>query len=807
MPIPVKHLFTYSINEAEYAFLKQGMRVAVPFGKTKIYTALVHHVHQNPPTAYEAKEIYQIVDEFPVVSEKQIQLWEWIASYYQCYLGEIFRAAIPSSFLLESETILSINTSYDAAIDLDVIQDKISNAIKLHGQLSISDVQVLLDKKNVLLHVKPLIDVGYIQVKEEIYDTYKPKLLKFLRLQEQYKDSAILEELVESLNRAKKQREIILAYLQLEITTKKPVAVSEVLKKANSSSAIVKALEKKGVFEIYTLQTDRVSFDGKEHPLKELNTAQQEAFEAIEKGFSTQKTILLHGVTSSGKTEVYAHLMQKVLAQGKQVLFLLPEIALTAQLISRLQKYFANKITVFHSKYSMNERVEAYRNILANKDKAQLIIGVRSAVFLPFQNLGLIIVDESHETSYKQYDPAPRYHARDVAIVLSRLFKANILLGSATPSIESFYNAQIGKYQLVSLTKRHGNVQLPKIELVDLKDKYKRKRMQGHFSDRLIKAIEEALELKEQIILFQNRRGYAPIVSCNTCGTSPQCPNCDVSLNFHKYTNRLQCHYCGYQHAMLIKCMACGTPNLDTKGFGTEQIEQELKDLFPKAKTARMDLDTTRGKHAYQKLISKFEKQDIDILVGTQMLSKGLDFGNVTLVGVLSADAMLNFPDFRAHERSFQLLVQVAGRAGRKEKQGLVLIQSFNPYHQILQQVSTNNYLQMYKEQLHERHQFHYPPFYRTIKIVLKHRNFNTVEEGSRWLYTSLYNSFREQVLGPTTPSIGRIRNDYIRHLIIKIPPKQSIKRTKEIIEKAKNTFQAIPLYRAIRFNLDVDNY
>ena len=504
---------------------------------------------------------------------------------------------------------------------------------------------------------------------------------------------------------------------------------------------------------------------------------------------------------------MYTKLIQEVLDQGKQVLFLLPEIALTTQIITRLQIYFGNKISVFHSKYSINERVEVWRNVLENKSKAQIILGARSSVFLPFSNLGLIIVDEEHETSYKQFEPSPRYNARDAAIVLAKIHKAKILLGSATPSLESYFNAKQNKYGLVELNRRHGNVLLPKIELIDVKEKYRIKEMNGHFSNRMLKLIQDALDNKEQVILFQNRRGYSPVVECKTCGVSPECPNCDVTLTYHKFKHELRCHYCNYLRSMPNSCGACGSNTLDTKGFGTEQIELELKKLFPNFKIGRMDLDTTRGKHGYQRIIGAFESKEIDVLVGTQMLSKGLDFDNVSLVGVLNADTMLNFPDFRAHERAYQMMVQVSGRAGRSRKQGNVAIQTYNPLHQILQQVSTTNYVNMYDEQLQERWQYNYPPYYRLMKITLKHRDYNKVDSGINWLFKALQQSFGDYVLGPSAPAVSRIRNQYIKNLIIKIPPKQSLAETKKHITKIRNTFEAVKDFRPIRFITDVDAY
>jgi primosomal protein N' (replication factor Y) len=541
--------------------------------------------------------------------------------------------------------------------------------------------------------------------------------------------------------------------------------------------------------------------------LKVLNKFQEKALTEIRESFTKKEVTLLHGITSSGKTEVYTKLIQEVLDKGKQVLFLLPEIALTTQIITRLQFYFGDQISVFHSKYTMNERVEVWNNVLENKTKAKIILGARSSIFLPFSNLGLIVVDEEHETSYKQFEPSPRYNARDAAIVLAKIHHAKVLLGSATPSLESYFNAQQNKYGFVELNRRFGNVLLPKIELIDVKEKHRKKEMKGHFSDRLLKCIQEALNEKEQVILFQNRRGFSPVVECKTCGVSPQCPNCDVSLTYHKFKHELRCHYCNYQRPMPNNCGACGSNALDNKGFGTEQIELELKELFPDYKIGRMDLDTTRGKHGYQKIIGAFEAREIDVLVGTQMLSKGLDFDNVSLVGILNADTMLNFPDFRAHERAYQMMVQVSGRAGRSKKQGNVAIQTYNPYHQILQQVSTTNFGEMYKEQLQERWQYKYPPYYRLIKITLKHKDYNRVDTGVNWLTKALQNSFGEYVLGPTAPAVSRIRNQYIKNIVIKIPPKQSLISTKKQLQKIKNTFEAVSDFRPIRFITDVDAY
>mgnify|MGYP001063719225 FL=1 len=782
------------------------MRVAVSFGKSKMYTGLVLNIHTNAPTLYEAKEIHQILDEIPLVNEKQLQHWQWIANYYMCSLGDVYRASLPSAFLLESETIIYKN---DAFLDETILADNeflIYEALQQQSQLTIHQVIAILGKKKVMPIVNALLKKEAIVIKEEIYEQYKPKLVKYVRLHKNYTSDDSLGKLLEELSNAKKQREAVLGFFQL-LTTKKPIKAKDLEEKAVVSSNILKSLVDKEILEFYHIQIDRVQYKGDTNDLKVLNKFQEKALSEIKETFKEKDVTLLHGITSSGKTEVYTKLIQEVLDEGKQVLFLLPEIALTTQIIVRLQYYFGEQISVFHSKYSINERVEVWNNVLNNKPKARIILGARSSVFLPFSNLGLIVVDEEHETSYKQFEPSPRYNARDAAIVLAKIHKAKILLGSATPSLETYYNAQQNKYGFVELNRRHGNVQLPKIELINVKEKYRKKEMKGHFSDRLLALIQEALDLKEQVILFQNRRGYSPVVECKTCGVSPECPNCDVTLTFHKFKHELRCHYCSYQRAMPNSCGACGSNTLDTKGFGTEQIELELKEIFPAFKIGRMDLDTTRGKHGYQKIIGAFEAKEIDVLVGTQMLSKGLDFENVSLVGILNADTMLNFPDFRAHERGYDMMVQVSGRAGRSKKQGNVAIQTYNPFHQILQQVSTTNYKEMYKEQLQERYQYKYPPYYRLIKITLKHRDYNKVDSGVNWLFKALYSSFGEHVLGPTAPAVARIRNQYIKNIIIKIPPKQGLVHTKSQITKIRNTFEAVADFRPIRFIIDVDAY
>jgi primosomal protein N' (replication factor Y) (superfamily II helicase) len=819
LPLSLAKTFTYRVSEAEFHYIKKGMRVAVPFGKTKMYTALVIEIHQNQPSLYEAKEIHEILDEKPLVTEIQIAHWKWIATYYMCAIGDVYRGAMPSALLLESETVIS--QKQDLFIDETQLSDDeflIYQALQQQSTLKIQDIIAILNKKNILPILQKLIDKNIVVLQEEISESYKPKLVRYLRLHPKYETNAGLGELMETLKSANKQREMVMRYFQLSMSEKnrvetqqniaKPISVKKLVEASNASLAVVKALIEKEIFEDYFIQEDRVNFTGREQEIAlQLSIAQETAFKGIKESFTQNEVCLLHGVTSSGKTEIYIKLIEEYLELGKQVLYLLPEIALTTQLVGRLRVYFGDKVAVFHSKYNNNERVEVWKQVLNNAEKAQVIIGARSALFLPFYNLGFVIVDEEHEQTFKQVDPAPRYHARDAAIVLAHSHQAKVLLGSATPSLETFFNAQSGKYGFVEISERFGNVQMPNIELVDLKDKYFRKRMTGHFSDTLIDEITLALSLGEQVILFQNRRGYSPIIECITCGHVPQCQQCDVSLTYHKHKNQLRCHYCGYSMSKPTHCHCCSSIDLTTKGFGTEQIEQELISIFPSAKTGRMDQDTTRGKFGFEKIIDSFKNREIDILVGTQMLAKGLDFNNVSLVGILNADNMLYHPDFRAFERSYQMMTQVSGRSGRSEKQGKVIIQTYNPNHNTIQQVTNNDYIGMYKEQLYDRQIYKYPPYFRIIKITLKHRDFDKLKEGAMWLYQVMSQNLTMPVLGPEEPAISRIRNEYIRTILVKIPQDRPIGSTKKTIQKILNSFEAVATFRAIKISLNVDFY
>ena len=808
LPIPLAKLFTYQISREQSSLIVPGMRVAVPFGKRKIYTSIAVKVHEHPPEAYVAKAIEQVVDELPTVNRIQLQHWQWMADYYMCTLGEVIRAALPKPFLLESETVI---TRYqETVIDESKLNDEeflIFEALENQSSLSISDVMLITERKNVLPLLNTMIERKLIEVKESLYNRYRPKTVRYVQFSNKYQNDDQLSSLLDELTRAPKQREAVMHLFQLQSGQGGLVKVADLLSRSGCSSAIIKSLLDKGVLEEKTLREDRVAFEQfNEKKDFELSDHQGKAYHQIKTAFNQNKPALLHGITASGKTEVYLKLIEEALRQEKQILYLLPEIALTTQLINRLQLFFGNRIAVYHSKYSANERVEVWNNVNKGKKKAQVVLGARSSLFLPFKELGLIVIDEEHEASFKQFDPAPRYHARDAAMVLAKLHDAKVVLGSATPSLESYKNAKEGKYGLSTMSERYGKVLLPDIQLIDIKEATRKKRMKGHFSEMLIEHIHGAFDEGEQIIFFQNRRGFAPVIECSTCGHSERCPNCDVSLTFHQKKNQLRCHYCGYYEVVPLSCKACGNNTLDKLGFGTEQVQEELETLFPKVKVARMDLDTTRGKNAYQKLISSFEKQEIDILVGTQMVTKGLDFRNVGLVGILNADTLLNFPDYRAHERSYQLLTQVAGRAGRTSKRGKVLIQTYNPYHKILQQVTTNSYAEMFSEQLFEREQFKYPPSLKIIKVTLKSKDFNRLNEASAWMAKSLRNSFGDWVLGPEAPLVSRIRRDYLKNLLVKIPNGSSTSKTKKGIKRIQKSFDAISMFKNVRLVYDVDH-
>jgi primosomal protein N' (replication factor Y) len=808
LPIPLERNFTYEVGDALAPVLRRGMRVAVPFGKSKLYTGLVVGLQADPPSAYTAKEVFQVLDEAPLVSDLQLKFWDWMASYYMCTRGEVFRSAVPGILLLESETRVWASPGWEGPAEApEPNEDLILGALRHEKMLRISEIASLVGLKNPLPLVSRMLKKGMIRVQEALGEGYRPKQVRFIRLHPRYAGEAALEELLNTLSRAPKQTEVLLHLFQLQQGVQKPVRGSQLEKQVGTSRSVIKALIDKEVLEEYALQQDRVTFQGEEPEggLAILNPQQERALGEIRAFFAEPRPVLLYGVTASGKTEVYSHLIAEALDRGEQVLYLVPEIALTAQLVGRLQDLFGSRVAAFHSRQSQEERAEVWYHLQKGGRKASIVLGARSALFLPFENLGLVLIDEEHENSYKQFDPAPRYHARDAAIFLATYWGARVLLGSATPSVESYHNAHTGKYGLVTIRERYGGVLLPEMELVNLAEAYRKKQMDGHFSHRLREAMAETLAQQRQVILFQNRRGYSPIVECMSCGHVPGCPNCDVSLTYHQHRGQLRCHYCGFHRPLETECQACGNSTLDTKGLGTEQVAAELAELFPEARASRMDLDSTRGKHAFSRIIEAFEAREVQVLVGTQMVTKGLDFGNVGLVGIMNADTLLNYPHFRAHERCFQLLTQVAGRAGRKDFRGLVLIQTYNPYHQILKQVTTGDYEGMYRDQLYEREQFQYPPRVRLIKVTLQHREWNRVEEGAAWFAGSLRGVFAQGVLGPEYPPVSRIRNRYHKQILIKIPPGQSLVQTKNSIRRIQKSFDAISAYRSIRLVYNVD--
>lgn len=808
LPLNIKHLLTYKLDDDIVEQCQIGSRVAVPLGKKKLYTAVIVNIHKNKPLHYEAKPVNEVLDSFPILNTSQLKLFRWIKTYYLSSYGEILKACLPSALLIQSETLLQLNESVELS-DIETTDDEyiLIEAIEKHTQLKMSEAQKILGKTSGLKVVNKLVERNILSIDKQVKRNYKPKLLKYIRIAEEYESADGLKELIENLGRAEKQKEAVLTYFKLKAGTKKPLLKKAILDEINGSSSVIKSLVDKNIFEEYTIQHSRI--EKKEADKNKnliLSPAQKSAYRQIKENFKNIETVLFKGITSSGKTEIYLKLIEEVLSKKAQVLYLLPEIALTTQLIKRIQNQFGQRVLVYHSKYSANERVEVYKSILGSHD-AQVIVGTRSSIYLPFQNLKLIIVDESHENSYKQFDPSPRYNTRDCAIVLGGIHKAKVLLGSATPSLESYYNSETEKFGYVELNKRYGDVKPPVIQTIDLKEKYKRKKMKGHFSDELVEKINATLSNGKQVIIFQNRRGYSPVIECLTCGHSPQCPHCDVSLTLHKFNNTLRCHYCGYKMALQKSCLSCGSKDIDAMGFGTEQIEQEAKQLFEKASIKRMDLDTTRGKYDFEKLIAGFENLEIDILIGTQMLTKGLDFRNVDLVAVMHADGLFHFPNFRAFEKSYQLLTQVSGRAGRTKEQGQVYIQTFQPNHRVIQNVINEDYSALYNAEMEQRKHFNYPPYYKLIKLTFKSKDYNRLNEAAEWVAVYLKQIFNQNILGPEFPGIARIRNQYIKHIIIKIPPKQSLSKTKNYLLTGIDRYENVSKFRSVRLNIDVDPY
>ena len=808
LPLPLPRYFTYSLSEEWADEVQMGCRVVVPFGRKKYYTAIVRNVHYCEPADYEVKEVSTLLDAHPILLPEQFKFWEWLADYYLCTQGDVYKAALPSGLKLESETIVEYNPDFEADAPLPEREQRILDLLAVDSQQCVTKLEKDSGIKNILTVIKSLLDKEAIFVKEELRRTYKPKTEARVRLAGTA-DEKRLHILFDILSRAPKQLALLMKYVEcsgvLGAGTPKEVSKKELLQRTNVAPSVLNGLVDKKIFEIYYHEIGRLDKQEKEIvELNPLNEFQQRAFDEVVQSFQEKNVCLLHGVTSSGKTEIYIHLIEEAIRQGKQVLYLLPEIALTTQITERLQRVFGARLGIYHSKFPDAERVEIWRKQLG-ENGYDIILGVRSSIFLPFRNLGLVIVDEEHENTYKQQDPAPRYHARSAAIVLAAMYGAKTLLGTATPSIESWQNAREGKYGFVQLKERYKEIQLPEIIPVDIKELHRKKRMVGQFSPLLIQYMKEALEQKEQVILFQNRRGFAPMVECRTCGWVPKCKNCDVSLTYHKGINQLTCHYCGYTYQLPKSCPACEGTELVNRGFGTEKIEDDIKILFPEAAVARMDLDTTRTRSAYEKIIADFEQGKTDILIGTQMVSKGLDFDHVSIVGILNADTMLNYPDFRSYERAFQLMAQVAGRAGRKNKRGRVVLQTKSIDHPIIHQVIANDYEDMVGGQLVERQMFHYPPYYRLVYVYLKNHNEALLDQMAAVMADKLRAVFGNRVLGPDKPPVARIQTLFIKKIVVKIEQNAPMGRARELLLRIQREMLADERYKSLIVYYDVD--
>jgi len=808
LPFPVDGFYTYSVEEDLSFDIEKGKRVIVPFGRKRFYTGLVKNIHNNKPQGYEVKPIMAILDDKPIFNEKHFALQDWISSYYMSSPGDVFKAAIPSGLRLESHSNISLKNE---SFHLFALKEKeliICNQLLNSTNVSIISLNEATGLKNCMPYIQSLLDKDIIEIEEQVGAKYKEKKVKYVRLFSDFSESEISHKM-DSLKRAVKQQKLLLTYLNLSqrYIQQKELSVqqSELLKISGCSSTILKSLCEKEILEIYSESVSRLDkFEGEIKSLNILNEYQDKAHKEIVGQFKEKDCVLLNGVTSSGKTEVYTHLIKECIDGGRQVLYLLPEIALTTQITKRLQAYFGDDVGVYHSKFSDSERVEIWKR-LKSDNPYKIILGVRSSLFLPFENLGLIIVDEEHENSFKQQNPSPKYNARDAALVLANIFKAKVLLGSATPSIESTHNTKIGKYGYASLKNRYSDIAMPEIIISDLTEARHKKSIQGVFGPHLYKEMLLALENHKQIILFQNRRGYAAYLQCNVCGDVVKCKDCDVSMTYHKYENKLVCHYCGYKTDLLHKCPSCESIDVGVKGFGTEKIEEELEKYFPGVRVARMDLDTAGTKKKLDALISNFEEKKVDVLIGTQMVTKGLDFDNVSVVGVLNADSLLNYPDFRAYERSYQLLSQVAGRAGRKGDRGKVIIQTTQLDNPIIGYVQNGDYEGMYNFQIIEREEFIYPPFYRIIEIDVRNSDVCLLQDFSHEFSSRLRQIFGIRVFGPHEPLISRVQKYYIRKIILKIESKSSLSKAKSILKKELEVMCAAKKYKTMRLAFDVD--
>lgn len=811
LPVPLRKVFCYEVPAEMVSEVKAGVRVCVPLGNSKLYAGIVRGVHHDTPENVQIKQVISVLDAEPVVNAVQLEFWRWMADYYLCTQGDVMACALPSGFKLDSETKLVLNPDFDGDVSgLDERQLDILSALAQRGEITLEEASRAASQAKVFPLVRGLRERGAVLVKEEIEQRYKPLEETYIRWSQTYLGQTgaqhALFDAVEKKH-SSRQLDVLLAYMALfPAAVEGWVPKAGILEKAQGGQAALQTLVKKGVFDARKQTQSRLKpapASAACPPVITLSPAQQKAFDTIKEGLKEKNVCLLHGVTSSGKTEIYIKLIQEVMTQGKQALFLLPEIALSTQMINRLRKYFGDKVGVYHSRYNEAEKVEIWQQ---TGRRYQVILGARSALFLPYTNLGLVVVDEEHETSYKQQDPAPRYQARDAAIYLAHLHGAKTVLGSATPSLESYYNAIHGKYALATLFTRYNDVQLPQVWVADMREERKRKTIQGNnFSSLLVEKMNAALQAGKQIILFQNRRGFSHRLECADCGYVPACPRCDVTLTYHKYQNVLMCHYCGHTEPAPHVCPQCGGAQMRLKGFGTERIEEDLSLLFPEAKVARMDLDSTRAKDSYRRIIEDFEHRKTDILVGTQMVTKGLDFDNVGVVGIVDADGLISFPDFRAYERSFHLMTQVSGRAGRKGGGGEVVIQTHRPEYSVIQEVMNSDYASMYTTQLQERLTFQYPPFYRLIRLSVRHKDESLVGRASASLAEQLRMKLGDRVLGPQFPMVSRINLYYLREILIKIERSPKSEAMKKSVMEVLDDFYADTAFRSVRVVIDVD--
>ena len=810
LPLPLQQVFTYSVPTELAMQVNKGVRVIVPFGARKFYSAIVREIRTEHAVNYHVKEILAVLDEQPIVNDLQMQLWQWIASYYMCFTGDVMKAAIPAGLKLESETKVFYNDDFVQCEELNKNETEVLNIVHDKKSLPVSEIAALYKHKNLMKTLQSLVDMEALWVEEIIAGRFKPRLETYVRLNDEISNEKKLQTAFNALEKAPKQLEILMSFIQLSGVfsnrSQREPSKKELLQAANAQADAFNGLVAKKILEPFEKEISRLKTDNSDNNanLPTLSASQQTAIDAIQSAFAEKDVTLLHGVTSSGKTEIYIRLIDEQIKNNRQVLYMLPEIALTAQIINRLKNVFGNKVGIYHSKFSDAERVEVWNNI-GKAGGYDVVLGVRSSIFLPFSKLGLIIIDEEHENTYKQYDPAPRYNARDAAIMLASLHGAKTILGSATPSVESYYNAKEGKYALVELTQRYAGIELPATTVLDIALARKQKIMQSHFHPEILAEIEKTLKAEKQIILFQNRRGFAPYVQCRICEFIPRCEHCDVCLTYHKYSDRLVCHYCGYNTDNITQCTACGSLDVGDVGYGTEKIEDELQIIFPDARIERLDLDNTRTRNKYETILNAFEQGKTDILVGTQMVTKGLNFENVQLAVVMNADHLLSFPDFRAFERSYQLMTQVSGRAGRAGKRGKALIQTSRPQHHILQFVINNDYAGMYTSQIMEREKFKYPPFYRMIRLTLKHKSKDIARLAAKDLAKYLEKIFGRRVLGPETPIVSRINNYYLENIWLKIEKKASAQKAKIMIAEAIQYVRKLPDYKSLQIVPDVD--